>query len=304
MATITNDTTKIRQWQVDKQQNEQELATELYGYFNTGLIQFARSTAFAALEVMGAGDELTLKSAFNEEKGLAVYNRRAPGKELGLPRLKGLGDNIDHFDASDCSDIIRLFGAWVEKGGILGAGATRTLPFSGGMETSGRTGTEWDDMTVSSSIKDAFRGGVQTGEGNWKQEVEDVWGDKKDRFRSTTVARRDRAGRSGLPDHIIPNPESAFTGMGGLKGNVNVQGKVATGSSNTLKLDKIFGLLAGADISGTTADTVFALEVLSGLKENEKIVGGTYQAIRELKDGSRVKAMKADDKKKPEGAKS
>jgi len=44
-------------------------------------------------------------------------------------------------------------------------------------------------------------------------------------------------------------------------------------------------------------------EVVSGLKENDKIVGGTYQAIRELKDGSRVKAMKADDKKKPEGAK-
>ena len=45
-------------------------------------------------------------------------------------------------------------------------------------------------------------------------------------------------------------------------------------------------------------------EVTGGLKEKEKIVGGTYQAIRELKDGSRVKAMKADDKKKPEGAKS
>ncbi len=45
-------------------------------------------------------------------------------------------------------------------------------------------------------------------------------------------------------------------------------------------------------------------EVVSGLKDNEKIVGGTYQAIRELKDGSRVKAMKADDKKKTEGAKS
>lgn len=44
-------------------------------------------------------------------------------------------------------------------------------------------------------------------------------------------------------------------------------------------------------------------EVVSGLKDNEKIVGGTYQAIRELKDGSRVKAMKADDKKKPAGAK-
>ncbi|MEO5903021.1 MAG: efflux RND transporter periplasmic adaptor subunit [Gemmatimonadaceae bacterium] len=45
-------------------------------------------------------------------------------------------------------------------------------------------------------------------------------------------------------------------------------------------------------------------EVVSGLKDNEKIVGGTYQAIRELKDGSRVKAVKADDKKKPAGAKS
>ena len=33
-------------------------------------------------------------------------------------------------------------------------------------------------------------------------------------------------------------------------------------------------------------------EVLSGLKENERIVGGTYQAIRELKDGAIVKEAK------------
>ena len=35
-------------------------------------------------------------------------------------------------------------------------------------------------------------------------------------------------------------------------------------------------------------------EVLSGLKEGEKIVAGTYQAIRELKDGTLVRANKAD----------
>ena len=34
-------------------------------------------------------------------------------------------------------------------------------------------------------------------------------------------------------------------------------------------------------------------EVLSGLKEGEKIVAGTYQAIRELKDGTLVRAAKA-----------
>jgi HlyD family secretion protein len=44
-------------------------------------------------------------------------------------------------------------------------------------------------------------------------------------------------------------------------------------------------------------------EVLTGLKQGEKIVGGTYQAIRELKDGSRVKSA-APDKKKDEAKKS
>jgi HlyD family secretion protein len=39
-------------------------------------------------------------------------------------------------------------------------------------------------------------------------------------------------------------------------------------------------------------------EVLTGLKNGEKIVAGTYQAIRELKDGTLVRAMKAPDNAK------
>ena len=38
-------------------------------------------------------------------------------------------------------------------------------------------------------------------------------------------------------------------------------------------------------------------EVLTGLKEGERIVGGTYQAIRELRDGALVREPKKDDKK-------
>lgn len=38
-------------------------------------------------------------------------------------------------------------------------------------------------------------------------------------------------------------------------------------------------------------------EVLSGLQENDKIVGGTYQAIRELKDGAIVREAKVPDPK-------
>ena len=40
-------------------------------------------------------------------------------------------------------------------------------------------------------------------------------------------------------------------------------------------------------------------EVLDGLKAGDKIVAGTYQAIRELKDGALVKTTVPDDKKTP-----
>jgi HlyD family secretion protein len=43
-------------------------------------------------------------------------------------------------------------------------------------------------------------------------------------------------------------------------------------------------------------------EVLSGLKEGDRIVAGTYQAIRELKDGALVKETKTDAKKPGAGA--
>jgi HlyD family secretion protein len=45
-------------------------------------------------------------------------------------------------------------------------------------------------------------------------------------------------------------------------------------------------------------------EIISGLKAGEKIVAGTYQAIRELKDGAQVRETKADAKKPTSGTKS
>lgn len=43
-------------------------------------------------------------------------------------------------------------------------------------------------------------------------------------------------------------------------------------------------------------------EVLSGLEQGERIVGGTYQAIRELKDGALVREPKAPETKSPSQA--
>jgi HlyD family secretion protein len=45
-------------------------------------------------------------------------------------------------------------------------------------------------------------------------------------------------------------------------------------------------------------------EILSGLKDGERIVAGTYQAIRELKDGAVVREQKVDAKKPTPGTKS
>ncbi len=45
-------------------------------------------------------------------------------------------------------------------------------------------------------------------------------------------------------------------------------------------------------------------EVVAGLKPGEKIVAGTYQAIRELKDGALVRAAKAPDSKTKQATKS
>jgi HlyD family secretion protein len=45
-------------------------------------------------------------------------------------------------------------------------------------------------------------------------------------------------------------------------------------------------------------------EIIGGLKEGEKIVAGTYQAIRELKDGAVVREQKVDAKKPTPGTKS
>jgi HlyD family secretion protein len=43
-------------------------------------------------------------------------------------------------------------------------------------------------------------------------------------------------------------------------------------------------------------------EVLSGLQAGERIVAGTYQAIRELKDGALVRETRSDTAKRPQGS--
>lgn len=75
-------------------------------------------------------------------------------------------------------------------------------------------------------------------------------------------------------------------------GKKDVEGVFIVGTDNKVTFRPVKVGIAG--------DKYF--EVISGVKDGERIVGGTYQAIRELKDGALVKEPKAE--KKPDaGAK-
>ncbi|MEO8578047.1 MAG: hypothetical protein ABI556_15160, partial [Gemmatimonadales bacterium] len=76
-------------------------------------------------------------------------------------------------------------------------------------------------------------------------------------------------------------------------GKRDVEGVFVVGADNKVTFKPVKVGIAGEKY----------LEVVGGLKDKEKIVGGTYQAIRDLKDGNRVKAAVTDDKKKAEAKK-
>jgi HlyD family secretion protein len=77
-------------------------------------------------------------------------------------------------------------------------------------------------------------------------------------------------------------------------GKKDVEGVFVVGSDNKVTFRPVKVGIAGEK----------HFEILSGLKEGEKIVAGTYQAIRELKDGALVRTAKPDAKKPNSGTKS
>ena len=91
----------------------------------------------------------------------------------------------------------------------------------------------------------------------------------------------------------LPQGDSAVTvGREPTKqvGKRDVEGVFIVGTDNTVSFRPVKVGIAGER----------HFEVLDGLKNGEKIVAGTYQAIRELKDGALVKPAVPEDKKAAE----
>ena len=76
-------------------------------------------------------------------------------------------------------------------------------------------------------------------------------------------------------------------------GQRDVEGVFIVGKDNKVTFRPVRVGIAGEEY----------FEVVDGLQPGEKIVAGSYQAIRELKDGAAVREAKPDEKKPAEGAK-
>ena len=77
-------------------------------------------------------------------------------------------------------------------------------------------------------------------------------------------------------------------------GKKDVEGVFVVGSDNKVTFRPVKVGIAGEQ----------DFEIISGVKEGDRIVAGTYQAIRDLKDGALVRESKADAKKPTPGTKS
>ena len=98
-------------------------------------------------------------------------------------------------------------------------------------------------------------------------------------------------------NEALTNADTAV-GLGKAKpkkevGKKDVEGVFVVGTDNKVTFRPVKVGIAGEK----------HFEVLSGLKAGDRIVAGTYQAIRELKDGASVRETKVDPKK-PQAAKS
>jgi hypothetical protein len=251
----------IISWEKEKETNEQEMLFKLNKLFKTQFpTENIRRVVLAAFDTMVAevsqGKGGPTRAALEAEGNLAVWKKSevvrvdwANAQQLWVRRLfamwdlLGRGNNtVGALDCDDLSELIRVVGAWLEKGGGFG-------------------GYEDINKALRTGIGAIAPGTPK----DWKARVDArdnlQWG-KDVRMRENP---RDKDPKKKAPDgtsfhhnieaHVarywVRPKEGKESGMQMFRANQNDLCK---------KIDLLFGLLTGATLSGTTTDTVFVLE--------------------------------------------
>lgn len=263
----------------DKEQNELEMAKALCTIFEgspeiMGPIRLACKGALEQILELTTtlGDAIPMLCA--NERFLKVWNRSDPAK-VSMDALKSAADSyadvatiaakvapvkvklqeilkaVATLSVSDCGDVVRLFGTLVEDLATLAAGKLTGTKL-GQCDKTGLTPAK------AAAVKFTKLGGMPLVE--WESiraSYRTPWNgtpfDAEHRTRRKEVWRVDQAIINSL-DPTIQNGVKQ-----GLAGNTM---HTLNQGSTVRAIDLLFGLPQGADISGTTADTVFALETL------------------------------------------
>jgi hypothetical protein len=217
---------------------ETELARSMYNVFNSPpLIDRLRDLCGLAIEqIVGFGTLGTVETAVRYTGALQEAGKNLAvwrGRASNIMSLKHVLAEKDTWSAADCSDLIRLFGGVIE----------------------------------SEELQKAKQVGADVASFEKAQRVDErgqIWGphrarDKKG-FKEVAESPHTAAGRAAMLK-FRRDPEG-FSG-------IQITG--LTKESTVKKIDFVFGLPEGCDISGTTADSIFFIrhvnKFIEGLPE-------------------------------------
>jgi hypothetical protein len=218
----------IRALEEGNQELEAELSQQLCLYFGTrvrsGLSEIASTALEIILWVGCEGDYSRASRILAHSKINFLDVVKTYGRDFGR-----LMRNIRNMTPSHCSDIIRMYGEWIE-------GQVGEKPFGG--------------------EADASKKGFRKGLGGGMRHAHDLWHKLRERYGLAVFGPRSRL--KPVPRHLRNLCYISSQAIGTRAGGINIWN--LANHSAVGKMDRVFGLLEGADISGTTTDTCYLVQ--------------------------------------------
>ncbi|MEJ8826798.1 hypothetical protein WKW80_33150 [Variovorax humicola] len=227
MAKLISDRTKIDKMRFQRQAAEQKLAKRLYEAFAApAAMGKLRTVGTRVVSEMIEFEDVSLEKVLDECQVLDIF------KSKRFASLDDLLKGADTLTPSDIADIIYICGEWVLAGGGTRSGEWPANEIQGAYKV-GIT----PDEPVGGSDGWAYQHATDAQKAVWKQEP-------GGRYRG--------AWSQPMEPHIAES-----LGPGSTPG-INV--KRSLEGSTVLTVDRLFGLLRGADISGSATEGASILE--------------------------------------------
>jgi hypothetical protein len=230
---------EIQRLEQANQQVEAALALRLYMFFGSQIRPQLQEISETILDILYSVGFMGNVSQINQF--LERFRYLDVLKTYGA-NFNRLVSNVHNMSPSHCSDMIRLYGEWIEKKPFQGAANEKKEEFRPGLGTGMQSkGAIWQEMRQrmdwgGKKIRKIVAnqpawGGLRPGMGEWQAQA--------------------------VPQHLRSIRYLSPQAIGNHAGGISLKGVI--NRSAVGKLDRVFGLLEGADISGTTADSTYVV---------------------------------------------